>query len=182
MHPEDIRHSAAGSACFEKCPVVVPVDDFDLGRDSGFRGPFVHDLLKTCLLVGIPDIDRQAVGGSCSGVAVPGGAGGAGTAAAGCEGQGHHACHRQCHEFFHHNSFSFLIMMRRSHGNQCFSRWYFNRCFQKILFRQMLFCEMIIRFHGFPDPFGLTDPLSRICGFSGTYPMELRFFRQNAMK
>ena len=37
-------------------------------------------------------------------------------------------------------------MMRRNHGNQCFSKWYFNMCFQHILFRQMFFCEMIIRF------------------------------------
>jgi len=31
MHPEDIRHRTAGCACFEERPVVVPVDDLDLG-------------------------------------------------------------------------------------------------------------------------------------------------------
>ena len=35
VHPEDIRHLAAGSACLEECPVVVPVNDVDLDFDAG---------------------------------------------------------------------------------------------------------------------------------------------------
>ena len=34
MHPEHIGHCAAGSACLEQCPVVIPVDNFDLGGNA----------------------------------------------------------------------------------------------------------------------------------------------------
>ena len=59
MHPEDIGHLTAGSACLQKCPVVVPVDDLDAHGDPAGRCPLVTDRLNALLLLGIPDIDHD---------------------------------------------------------------------------------------------------------------------------
>ena len=56
VHPEHIRHLSAGSACFEQCPVVVPVDYIDGDIHAGFLRPGISDLLQPCQLVVIPDV------------------------------------------------------------------------------------------------------------------------------
>ena len=56
MAPEHIGQLAAPGARFQQGPVVVPVDDFDLDRDAGNRGPVIGDLLQALLLVGVPNV------------------------------------------------------------------------------------------------------------------------------
>ena len=57
VHPEDVRHLAAGSAGFKECPVVVPVNDVDIDLDTAFSSPRISDLLKAFTLVIVPDVD-----------------------------------------------------------------------------------------------------------------------------
>ena len=61
VHPEHIRHLAAGSAGFQKRPVLIPGDDIDFHRNAGSLRPFICDLLKSCELVVVPDIDLKSV-------------------------------------------------------------------------------------------------------------------------
>ena len=59
MHPEYVRHLSAGSACFKKCPVVIPVNDINFDLDAGFFRPLVCNLLQACELIVIPDVDLK---------------------------------------------------------------------------------------------------------------------------
>ena len=59
VHPENVGHCAAGSACLEERPVVVPVNNFDVGFNAGSFCPLVCDFLQTLLLVGVPDVNGQ---------------------------------------------------------------------------------------------------------------------------
>ena len=47
MHPEHIRKLSAGSACFEQCPVVVPVNDFYFDFGVAKSCPVIADFLNT---------------------------------------------------------------------------------------------------------------------------------------
>ena len=61
MGPEHVRHLSAGSTGLQKRPVVIPVNNLNLDGNAGDRRPFIGDLLETGLLVGVPDVDGQAV-------------------------------------------------------------------------------------------------------------------------
>ena len=62
VHPEHVRHLAAGSAGLEQGPVVIPVNNFYVDFDAASLGPLVGDLLDTRLLVSVPDIDGNGAG------------------------------------------------------------------------------------------------------------------------
>ena len=94
VHPEYVGHLSAGSACFEQCPVVVPVNDVDLDSDTGFCGPCIRDLLNAGQLVVVPDVDLERSAGCIGRAGVSrgcrAGAGArAGAAAARCQRQYH---------------------------------------------------------------------------------------------
>ena len=62
MHPKYVCELSAGSARFEQCPVVVPVNDFDFYFGISQSCPVIADFLNTCLLVRVPDVDGQRAG------------------------------------------------------------------------------------------------------------------------
>ena len=64
MHPEYVCELSAGSARFEQCPVVVPVNNFYLDFGVAQSCPVIADFLNACLLVCVPDVDGQ--GSGCS--------------------------------------------------------------------------------------------------------------------
>ena len=104
MHPEYICEFSAGSARFKQCPVVIPVNNLDLNFGIAQSCPVITDFLDACLLVGVPDVDRQSAGRSRTGPRRTGiSAGGRSrTAAAACgKSKCHNSCQCKCHYFFH---------------------------------------------------------------------------------
>ena len=131
VHPEYVGHLAAGSACFQKCPVLNPCDDVHLYLDAGLCRPLICDLAKAFELVVVPDVDDKCLAGAvcgclcrcfrlslfCCCAALCRCAGSGAGAAASCEGNGHRCCQKKCNKSFHVlppficNSVCFVVIM-----------------------------------------------------------------------